>query len=106
MFLNTLDQKEWQDLLSEFNQKVKRKVKVDEFKEELWDTVVGFGKAGLMATGLDEKARAQLLGKMIRLRETKPSTESKSFKDILFWVKKFRIKKFRLKLMIKVNLLL
>ena len=33
MFLNTLDQEGWQDFLSEFNQKVERKVNVDKFKE-------------------------------------------------------------------------
>ena len=59
IFLNTLDQKGWLDFLSEFNQKVERKFKfkVDEFKEELWDTLVGFGEPVLMVTGLDEKAR-------------------------------------------------
>ena len=39
MFLNTLGENKWQDFLSEFNQKVERKVKLDAFKEELWDTV-------------------------------------------------------------------
>ena len=33
MFLDTLDQKVWQDFLSQFNQKVEREVKMDEFKE-------------------------------------------------------------------------
>ena len=55
-FLDTLDQKGWQDFLSDFNQKVEREVKMCEFKEVLWDSVVGFGEPFLMATGLDEKA--------------------------------------------------
>ena len=78
--LNTLDEKAWQDFLSEFNQKVERKVKLDGFKEDLWDSVVGFGEAVLIATGIDEKARGELLEK-VRLREQKQSTEPKSCKD-------------------------
>ena len=78
MFLNTLDQKGFQEFLSEFNQKVERKVNVDEFKEELWDTVVRFGEPVLMATGLDEKAREELLGKMTHMRKTKPIIERES----------------------------
>ena len=35
MLLKTLDENGWQDSLSEFNQKVERKVKLDDFKEEL-----------------------------------------------------------------------
>ena len=69
MFLNTLDKNGWHDFLSEINQNVERKVKLDDFKEELWNTVVGFGEAVLMATELDEKARGELLDKMISLRE-------------------------------------
>ena len=30
---------------------------MDDFKEELWDTVVKFGEPVLMGTGLEEKAR-------------------------------------------------
>ena len=60
MFLDTLDQKGWQELLSKFNQKVERKVNMDEFKEELWDTVVGFGEPLLMTTRLDEKVRGKI----------------------------------------------
>ena len=52
-----------------------------EFKEVLWDSVVGFGEPVLMATGLDEKAREELLGKMIHLREIKPNSGPKSCKD-------------------------
>ena len=42
---------------------------------------MGFGEPVLMATGLDEKARGELLEKMICLREQKQSTEDKSCKD-------------------------
>ena len=41
----------------EFNQKVERKVDVEEFEEELWDIEVEIGKAILMRTGLDKEAR-------------------------------------------------
>ena len=34
-----------------------------------------------MATGLDEKARGELLEKTVRLRKQKQSTEEKSCKD-------------------------
>ena len=43
MFLNTLDEKAWREFLSEFNQKVKSETTLEDFKEELWDTVVKFG---------------------------------------------------------------
>ena len=59
------------------SQKEERKVKVDDFKEELWDTVVRFGGPVLMATGLDEEAKEELLGKFIHLRETKLRAESR-----------------------------
>ena len=35
MFLSTLEEKAWQDFLSEFNQKAECKVEWDNFKEEL-----------------------------------------------------------------------
>ena len=38
MFLSTLDEEAWQNFLSEFNQRVEKKTKVDGFKEELWDS--------------------------------------------------------------------
>ena len=68
MFLSTLDEEAWQSFLSEFNQSVENKAKVDDFKEELWDTVVKFGELVLIGTGLDEKVRKKLLEKMIGLR--------------------------------------
>ena len=57
MFLGTLKEKAWQDFLSEFIQEMKSETTLDDFKEELWNTVVKFGEPVLMATGLDEKAR-------------------------------------------------
>ena len=50
----------------------------DELKEELWHSVVGFGEPVLRATGLDEKAREELLGKMTHMWKTKPNTDPKS----------------------------
>ena len=35
MFLSTLDEEAWQSFLGEFNQRVKGKVEVNDFKEEL-----------------------------------------------------------------------
>ena len=76
MFLNTLDEKMWQDFLSEFNQKVGRQAKLEDFKEELWSTVMKFGEPVL-----DKNARKELLEKMISLREPQRKTEANSCKD-------------------------
>ena len=81
MILNTLDEKTWQDFLSEFSQRVDCEVKLEDFKEELWNTVVKFRKPVLMATGLDEKARKELLEKMISLREPKQKIKADACKD-------------------------
>ena len=75
MFLNTLDEKAWREFLSEFNQKVKSETTLEDFKEELWDTVVKFGEPVLLGSGLDEKAREELLSKMIKLREDERKTK-------------------------------
>ena len=81
MFSSTLDEKTWRDFLNEFNQKVVQQVQLGDFVEELWDTVMGFGEPVLMTTGLDEKARGELLEKMVRLSEQKQSAQDQSCKD-------------------------
>ena len=81
MFLGTLDEKAWWDFLSEFDQEMKSETTLDNFKEELWNTVVKFGEPVLMATGLDEKARKELLSKMVKLRETRRKTKDDECKD-------------------------
>ena len=48
MFLNTLDEKAWRGFLSEFDQRVKSETTLEDFKEELWNTVVRFGKSGCL----------------------------------------------------------
>ena len=100
MFLNTLDENGWQNILSEFIQKLEEKVKLDDFKEELWHTVEGFGAPVLMSTGLDEKARGELLDKMICLKKEKQSVEAESCRALLR-IKRLIIKKLELKLMKK-----
>ena len=70
MFLATLDEKAWRDFLSQFNHQTKSETTLDNFEEELWNMVVKFGEPVLMATGLDEKARKELLSRMAKLRET------------------------------------
>ena len=75
MFLGTLDEKAWRDFLSEFDREMKSETTLDNFKEELWNTVVKFGEPVLMGTGLDEKARKELLSKMVKLRETRQKTK-------------------------------
>ena len=42
ILLNTLDEKAWRDFLSEFDQRVKSETTLEDFKEELWNTVVKF----------------------------------------------------------------
>ena len=81
MFLGTLDEKAWLDFLSEFDQEMKSKTTLDNFKEELWNTVVKFGEPVLMATGLDEKARKELLREMVKLRETRRKTKDDECKE-------------------------
>ena len=81
MFLNTLDEKAWREILSEFNQEAETEARLESFKEELWDTVVKFGEPVLMGTGLDEKARKDMLSKMIKLRETEQKTKDDECKD-------------------------
>ena len=60
--------KAWREFLSEFDQRVKSETTLEDFKEELWNTVVKFGEPVLMDPGMDEKARKELLSKMIKLR--------------------------------------
>ena len=74
-----MDQEGWQKFVIEFNRKLERKE--EEFMEELWGIVVGFGVSILMGTGLDKEAREELLSKMIHIRETRPNTEPRSSKD-------------------------
>ena len=58
------------------------KVKVDDFKEELWSTVVKFGDPVVIGTGLDKKGRKGLLEKMIGSRKQKQDTWPNPCKDI------------------------
>ena len=81
MFMNTLDEMAWQDFLREFNQRVKSENTFEDFKEELWNTVVKLGEPVLMGTGIDEKARKELLGRMIKLREPEQKTKADACKD-------------------------
>ena len=75
MFLGTLDENAWREFLREFNREVNSETTLDNFKEELWDTVVKFGEPVLMRTGLDEKARGELLSKMVELRKAPLKTK-------------------------------
>ena len=53
--------------MDECNQRVENKVRgVDDFKEELWSTLVKFEEPVLIFTGLDEKGREGLLEKQGR----------------------------------------
>ena len=56
-------------------------ITLDDFKEELWDTVVKFGEPVLMGTGLEEKARGELLSKMVELRKASRKTKEDKCKD-------------------------
>ena len=81
MFLGTLDEDAWREFLSEFNREVDGENTLDDFKEELWDTVVKFGEPVLMGTGLEEKARGELLSKMVELRKASRKTKEDECKD-------------------------
>ena len=43
--------------------------------------MVKFGELVLMGTGLDEKARKELLSKMVKMREARPKTGDDECKD-------------------------
>ena len=81
MLKSTLDEKTWLEFLSEFNQKAETEATLESFKEELWDPVAKFGEPDLMGSGLDEKAREELLDKMIKLRETEQKTKDDECKN-------------------------
>ena len=76
IFLITLHEKTWRELLSEFEQRVMSETTLEDFKEELWK----FGEPVLMGTGLDEKARKELLSMMNKLRETEQKTKDDACK--------------------------
>ena len=80
-FLSTLDPKVWQKFLTEFSQKVERRVDAEEIKEEKWEIVVEFGEPIPMGTGLDKEAREELISKTILFWETRPNTEPRSCKN-------------------------
>ena len=54
--------------------------------------MVKFGEPVLMGTGLDEKARKELLSKMVKLRETRQKTKDDECKDGSTLKKKLMIK--------------
>ena len=81
MFLGTLDEDAWREFLSDFNREVDGEITLDDFKEELWDTVVKVGEPVLMGTGLEEKARGELLSKMVELRKASRKTKEDECKD-------------------------
>ena len=80
-FLGTLDEDAWRKFLSDFNREVDDETKLDDFKEELWDTVVIFGEPVLMGTCLEEKARGELLSKIVELRKDSRKTNEDKCKD-------------------------
>ena len=81
MFLGTLDENAWREFLREFYREVNSEITLDTFKEELWSMVVKFGEPVLMGTGLDEKARRELLSKMVELRKAPLKTKEDECKD-------------------------
>ena len=80
-FIGTLDADAWRRFLSDFNREVDDDTTLDDFKEELWDTVAKFGEPILMGTGLEEKARGELLSKMVELRKAPRKTREDKCKD-------------------------
>ena len=81
MFLWSLKDDAWQEFLEEFNQEVGSETTLDKFKEELWETVVRFGEPLLIGTGLDEKARKELLSKLVELRNSRSKTREEKCED-------------------------
>ena len=81
MFLGSLKEDARQEFLEEFNQEVGSETTLDKFKEELWDTVVRFGEPLLIGTDLDEKARKELLRKLVELRNSRSKTREEKCED-------------------------
>ena len=81
MFLGSLKDDAWQEFLKEFNQEVGSETTLDKLKEELWDTVVRFGEPLLIGTGLDEKAKKELLSKLVELRNSRSKTREEKCED-------------------------
>ena len=67
--------------MSDFNQETGSETTLENFKEELWNTVVKFKEHVLMGTGLDEKARKELLSKIVKMMETRQKTGDDENKD-------------------------
>ena len=84
IFLITLGEKACRDFLSKFDQRVKSETTLEDFKDDLWNTMEKFGEHVLMGTRLYEKARKELLGKMIKLREMEQKTKDDASKTALF----------------------
>ena len=80
-FLGTMDEDAWRRFLSNFNREVNDETTLDDFKEELWDTMVKFEEPVLIGTGLVEKARGELLSKMVELRKASRKTKEEKCKD-------------------------
>ena len=81
IILGTLDDDAWRKFLKEFNQEVGSETTLDKFKDELWVAVVKFGEPLLMGTGLDDKARKELLSKLVELRKARSRTRDEKCKD-------------------------
>ena len=77
---NVLEGNKWM-FPNSLDEKARTEATLESFKEELWDTVMKFGEPVLMGIGLDEKARKELLSKMIKLRETEQKTKDDECKD-------------------------
>ena len=60
---------------------MKSEATLEDFKDELWNTVVKFGEPVLMGTGQDERAKKELLSKMVKLRKTEKKTRDDECKD-------------------------
>ena len=83
---------------------MENKAQLDEFKEELWDTVAKFGEPVLIGIELDEKVKKELLEKIVSLRKQKQNTGANPCKDSATLKKKLMIKKLVSKWMIKIKL--
>ena len=77
MFLGTLDEDACREFLSDFNREVLGEITLDDFKEELWDTMVKFGEPVLMGTDLEEKARGVCKDECKDSSTLKPKTVNK-----------------------------
>ena len=106
-FLGNLDHEGWYKFLREFNLKVERKISVETFKDEIWDTQGGICRAHFdTKANFEMVAREELLSKLIQIPKKRPDTVPKFSKDSSSLKRKRKSENLRLNKLIRIIILL